>query len=472
MADHHYHHKNHDQNGLKQTEVVVVMVPLPAQGHLNQLLQLSRLISSYDIPVHYVCTSTHIRQAKLRVHGWNPLDIPNIHFHELSTPAFISPPPNPDASIQFPSHLQPLFEALTQLRQPTAAIFRALSSTAKRVIIIHDSMMSSVVQDVTCIPNAESYMFHSVSAFATFFYLWEILGKPFPLDAKIVEDLPSLEGCFTPEFIELIDTQTNYLNFSSGYLFNTCKAIEGVFLDFLAREEITAKSVKQWAIGPFNPVEVSDETQRHKCLEWLDKQAPNSVIFVSFGTSTSLRDEQIKELALGLERSEQKFIWVLRDADKGDVFVGETRRAQLPKGFEERVEGKGMVVRDWAPQLQILGHKSTGGFMSHCGWNSCMESISMGVPIAAWPVHSDQPRNTMLITKLLKVGLVVKDWARRDELVSSSMVETAVKSLMVSKEGDDLRKRVVEMSGAVKRSVQEGGVSRMELDSFVAHITR
>ncbi|XP_059646271.1 zeatin O-glucosyltransferase-like [Cornus florida] len=466
-----------DQNGLKEAQVVVVMVPLPAQGHLNQLLQLSRLISAYDMPVHYVCTTTHIRQAKLRVHGWNPLDNANIHFHELSTPAFISPPPNPNANIQFPSHLQPLLEASTQLRQPTAAIFRALSSTAKRVIIIHDSLMSSVVQDVTCIPNAESYMFHSVSAFFTFFHFWEIMGKSFPVDAKILQDLPSEEGCYTPEFVEFIHTQVNCWNFSSGYLYNSCKAIEGerVFIDLLAREEIT-QNMKQWAIGPFNPVEVCDEKkpsdQRHKCLEWLDKQVPNSVIFVSFGTTTSLSDEQIKELAIGLERSEQKFIWVLRDADKGDVFVGETRRAQLPKGFEERVEGKGMVVRDWAPQLQILGHESTGGFMSHCGWNSCMESISMGVPIAAWPMHSDQPMHTMLVTKLLKVGLVVKDWAHRKELVSSSTIETAVKRLMASKEGDDMRKRVVEMSGAVKRSVEEGGVSRMELDSFIAHITR
>ncbi|XP_059650721.1 UDP-glycosyltransferase 76E1-like [Cornus florida] len=175
-----------------------------------------------------------------------------------------------------------------------------------------------------------------------------------------------------------------------------------------------------------------------------------------------------KELEKGLkEETKQPFIWVLRD-----MFVGETRRAQLPKGFEERVEGKGMVVKDWAPQLQILGHESIRGFMSYCGWNSCMESISMGVPIAAWPVHSNQLRNTILVIKLLKVGLVVNDWARRDELVSSSTVEIDMKRLLVSKEGVDLRKRVVEMSGAVKQLVEEGDVSRMELDSFVAHITR
>ncbi|KAA8517142.1 hypothetical protein F0562_017435 [Nyssa sinensis] len=160
-----------------------------------------------------------------------------------------------------------------------------------------------------------------------------------------------------------------------------------------------SKTKKQWAIGPFNPVAISDDkksNQRHKSLKWLDKQAPNSVIFVSFGTTTSLSDEQIKALAIALEKSEQKFIWVLRDADKGDVFEGE----------------------------------------------------------------------------VLKVGVVVKDWARQGELVTSLTVEEAVKRLMASKEGDDIRKRAAELGVAVRQSVAEGGVSRMELDSFIAHITR
>lgn len=110
-------------------------------------------------------------------------------------------------------------------------------------------------------------------------------------------------------------------------------------------------------------------------MEWLDKQAPNSAIYISFGATTSLADKQIKELAIGLEESKTKFILVLRDADQGYVFAGADRRAELSEGFEERVAGTGMVLKDWAPQIDILGHPSTGGFMSHSGWNSCMESI-------------------------------------------------------------------------------------------------
>ncbi|CAL5435021.1 unnamed protein product [Camellia sinensis] len=475
---------NHGQNALEQHQVVVVMVPFPAQGHLNQLLQLSRLLSSsfssyhHHIPIHYVGCAAHNRQAKLRVHGWDPISSTNnnnnIHFHDFSTPHFLSPPPNPNASIKFPSHLQPSFDASTQLREPVGAFLRTLSASARRVVVIHDSLMASVVQDVASIPNAESYVFRSVSAFTLFLYTWEAMERPFAIDAEILKDVPSLEGCFTAEFERFLSNQVDYQKYSSGYLYNTSKAIEGPYLNLLAKEQIS-KGKKHWAIGPFNPVAIQHSTntnQRHECLKWLDKQPPNSVIYVSFGTTTSFTDEQIRELAVGLEQSGHKFIWVLREADKGDVFVGEVRRAELPKGYEERVKGRGMVVGEWAPQLEILGHPSTGGFVSHCGWNSCMESLSMGVPILAWPMHSDQPRNTVLVTKFLKVGVVLKDWGRREELVTATMVAEVVKRLMGSEEGDNIRKRAAELGGAVREAVAEGGVSRMELDSFVAHISR
>ncbi|CAK9139915.1 unnamed protein product [Ilex paraguariensis] len=475
MANHHHHYQqNHNQNGQKHGQVIVVMVPFPAQGHLNQLLNLSRLISSYAIPVHYVGTTTHNRQAKLRVHGWDPLSATNIHFHEFPTPYFPSPPPNPTASVKFPSHLQPSFNASSHLRNPVSTLIRTLSVTSRRIIVVHDSLMGSVVQDVASLPNAESYVFHSVSAFTMLFFLWEQMGRPFAVDAEMLKDLPSLEGCFTSEFLKFVNTQHGNVKMNSGRIYNTCRLIEAPYLDLLSKEQIS-RGKKQWALGPFNPVAITKNkksSQMHKCLGWLDKQSQTSVIFVSFGTTTSLTDEQIKELAIGLEKSEQRFIWVLRDADKGDVFDGERRRVELPKGFEERVRGQGLVERDWAPQLEILGHPSTGGFMSHCGWNSCMESITMGVPIAAWPMHSDQPRNTVLITKLLKVGIDVKEWARRDELVSSSMVEKVVKRLMVEEEGGEIRKRAAQLGSAVRLSVAHGGGARMEFDSFIAHITR
>lgn len=472
----HVYRQKHDQNGLKSSHVVVVVVPFPAQGHLNQLLHLSSLVSSYKIPIHFVGTTTHNCQARLRVHGCDPLNISNIFFHDFEIPSFRSPPPNPNATIKFPSHLQPSFNASSHLRKHVAALLRFLSLSARRIVVIHDTMMAYAVQDFTSIPNAESYTFRTISAFASFWYFWEAMERPFPVDDKLQRDLPSLEACFTSEFKNFISFQVQYAKFSSGNLYNSSKVIEGNFLDLLEKEPIKGNK-KLWAVGPLNPIAKSDQNKnsgpRHACLHWLDKQPLKSVIFVSFGTTTSLTDQQIREIAIGLEKSEVKFIWALRDADKGDIFSGKVRKTELPKGYEDRVKKRGVVVRDWAPQLEILGHPSTGGFMSHCGWNSCMESISHGVPIAAWPMHSDQPRNSTLITKLLKIGIVVRNWAARDELVKSSTIQTAVKRLIASKEGAELRKRAAELSISVRKSVAEGGIiTRMELDSFVAHITR
>ncbi|XP_071912150.1 zeatin O-glucosyltransferase-like [Coffea arabica] len=101
-----------------------------------------------------------------------------------------------------------------------------------------------------------------------------------------------------------------------------------------------------------------------------------------------------------------------------------------------------------------------------------MESISMGVPVAAWPMHSDQPRNALLLEKVLKIGLIVRDWSKQTELVTSITVENAVRRLMDSAEGEEMRQRAKLLTKAVKDSVMEGGVSRLEMDSFIAHIRR
>lgn len=471
------HQQTQGQNGLKQTQVVVVMVPFPAQGHLNQLLHLSRLILSYNIPVHYVGAAAYNSQAKLRVHGWDLHVAANIHFHDFETPPFLCPPSNPNASkSKFLSHLPPVFniKASNYLQKPVSVLLRELSCKTRRVIVIHDSIMRSVIQEVPLISNAESYTFHSVSAFTVYLYIWERMGKTIEANGVIPKEIPPLEDCFTSEFADYISSQYGYKKFNSGCLYNTCKLIEGAYMDLLEKGTMK-ENIKHWALGPFNPVtlpERKSSKEKHFCLAWLDKQARNSVIYVSFGTTTTMNDEQIKELAIGLKQSNQKFIWVLRDADKGDVFNGDERRTELPKGYEDSVDGIGLVVRDWAPQLEILAHPATGGFMSHCGWNSCVESITMGVPIAAWPMHSDQPRNAVLITKLLKIGVVVKDWARRKEIVTSKLVDSSVRKLMATKEGDGTRKRAAKLGDAVRRSVGEGGVSRMEMDSFIAHITR
>ncbi|KAL5546353.1 hypothetical protein UlMin_006040 [Ulmus minor] len=473
-----YVHDKQPPNGQNPSQVVVVMVPLPAQGHLNQLLHLSRLISAYKIPVHFIGSATHNRQAKLRVHGWNPNSTTNnyIHFHDFAIPTPPPPPPNPSSPIitKFPSHLVSTFEAAGHLREPVATLLRQLSSDARRVIVIYDALMVPVVQDVGSIQNAESYTFQTVSAFVALLNSWEAMGKPLEEELKtlIPQDVPSFEGCVPFEILGFLIPRFEMIQkLNSSNIYNTSRVIEGTYIELLDK---ILQNKKNWAIGPFNPVlEKKASNGKHFCLEWLDRQQPNSVIYASFGTTTAFTDQEIEELAIGLEQSGQKFIWVVRDADKGDVFDEEqVRKVELPKGYEERVKSRGIVVRDWAPQLEILSHSSTGGFLSHCGWNSCMESITMGVPIGAWPMHSDQPRNTVLLTKLLKVGIVVRDWKLRDEVATADVVANGVKKLMASEEGEEIRKRAAKLGGSVRQSMDDGGASRLELDSFVAHLSR
>ncbi|KAK6127387.1 hypothetical protein DH2020_038869 [Rehmannia glutinosa] len=228
--------------------------------------------------------------------------------------------------------------------------------------------------------------------------------------------------------------------FFCGDIYNSSRIIEDVYLNLLS-----TGSEKKWAVGPFNPVVINPDDQsglsRHKCLDWLDKQGLNSVIYISFGTTSSFSDEQIKEIAIGLEKSNQKFIWVLREADKGDIFTGEIRKPELPDGFEERVKERGLIRSAWAS-------------------------------MATWPMHSDQPTNAVLVTKVLRIGVEVRDWACREGVVPSGVVENSVKKLMASGEGDEMRKRAKELGDGVKSSLMEGGISRKEMDSFIAHITR
>ncbi|KAL8467538.1 hypothetical protein ACS0TY_030967 [Phlomoides rotata] len=447
-------------------QVVVVTVPFPAQGHLNQLLQLSCIVSSYHIPVHYVGFALHNRQAKVRINGLCPQQVAKINFHDIPTLPFVSPPPDPNSTNKFPAQLQPAWDAALNLRQPVGDYLRDMAGKFKRVVVVHDPLMAFVVQDVASIPNAESYAYNCISAVSKIHFIWE--GKPFPVEHP--KELPPSEGLVSDEIIYLDSLQSQALSYRAGDLYNACRLIEAPYLEVLERDEVSGGR-KSWAIGPILPSKLSSSNQ-HICLAWLDKQEPKSVIYVSFGTTVSLADEHVKELAHGLERSKVKFLWVLRDADKGDVFDGQVRRNELPEGFEERVEGVGMVVRDWAPQPQILAHASTGGFMSHCGWNSCTESITLGVPIAAWPMHSDQPVNTAFVTDVLKTGLVVREWKQRMEVVKASTIENVVRRLMASEEGDVIRKRAEEVGTVVRQATQPGGASRLELDSFIDHITR
>ena len=435
-------------------DVAVVIVAFPAQGHLNQMLHLSRLLAIHGLTVHFAGSATHNRQVRVRLNSWE-LGSYNILFDDLPLPPFSSPIPNPSSPVKFPSHLQPSFQAYLKLQSPLRSLLQTLSLSSRRVAVIHDSLMSFAAEEAALLPNGEAYVFHSVSAFALLQYLRAVSGAA---------ALP-LDGCFTAEFLDFIRQQHRRAPQPEGRIFNTCRALEGEFIDLLAQEP-SLRCKNFFSCGPFNP---TFTRPRHALTKWLDAQPPESVVYLSFGTTTTMSESQILEIASGLESSGQRFIWVLREPDRGDVFSGHNI---LAEDLEERMSGVGVVVRDWAPQPEILGHVSTALFVTHCGWNSCMESLCAGVPVAAWPMHSDQPKNAFLLTELLKVGVPMLDWRRREESVLASDVEATIRKLMDSEEGKEMRSRAKAVGAAVRSAARDAGASVEELRSLVTHITR
>uniref|UniRef100_A0A0C9RJQ7 Glycosyltransferase n=1 Tax=Wollemia nobilis TaxID=56998 RepID=A0A0C9RJQ7_9CONI len=458
-------------------ETLVIVVPLPAQGHLNQLLHLSRILALRGLGVLYVAPSTHIQQVRHRVQGWASHDF-DIRFQEFPMPDFLGGEPNPESSRKFPEHFMPLFEAFEEQLPPHLdhLLSTVCSSNDKRVVVVHDST-AGFVQTVAAKHEIPAYVFRPIGVYSSV-----SLRQPQDGTADSSPFNVSLTRRAPERWWKFIARQRSLLGPAKGYILNSFYALESEFIN-RARERLASGGKPVWTVGPLLPQEFLDNGQGLKLptdseyLTWLDTQAPASVLYVSFGSVSSLSASEVRELAAGLERSGQPFLWVLRISDSAR-FSTESRsewiQKCLPEGYERRIEGRGVIVRDWAPQLQVLSHKSTGGFLTHCGWNSTLESITAGVPMVAWPLHSDQFGNSMLIVRELKVGVEVKEWrnAEKHEIVSAEEVEKAVKRLMLDEEGTQIRKRSQELRSEARKAVAEGGSSWRDLISLVHDISQ
>ncbi|KAM3388890.1 hypothetical protein ACQJBY_011184 [Aegilops geniculata] len=458
--------------------VAAVAVPFPAQGHLNQLLHLALHLAARGLSVHYTAPAPHVRQARARVHGWDPRALRPVRFHDLDLPAYERPPPDPTVPTSFPSHLMPMLDAfVAHARAPLARLLGSLSARHRRVVVVYDRLSSFAAAEAGRLPNGEAFCMQCVAM--SYNVAFKDAGHRLLRDHGM--DSHPADACMSKEFMEYIartwrDGQGAAVG---GMLINTCRALEGEFIDVEA-ESPEYSGQKIFAVGPLNPlldasVRAPGEA-RHGCLDWLDRQPPASVLYVSFGTTSSLLAEQVAEIAAALGESKQRFIWVLRDADRGvnDVHEEGTdgQHARLLSEFTRQTEGTGLVITGWAPQLEILAHGATAAFMSHCGWNSVMESLSHGKPILAWPMHSDQPWDAEFICKYLKAGLLVRPLEQRSTVVPSEVIREVIEKAMVSDEGLQARERANALGVSIRASVAQGGSSHLDLHKFIAHIAR
>uniref|UniRef100_A0ACD5YCD5 Uncharacterized protein n=1 Tax=Avena sativa TaxID=4498 RepID=A0ACD5YCD5_AVESA len=461
------------------SSVALVAVPFPAQGHLNQLMHLSLLVASRGLSVHYAAPAAHVRQAKSRVHGWDAKALASIHFHDLDVPTFKSPDPDPAAASPFPSHLLPMWETYSAAaRVPLASLLERLSATHRRVVVVYDHMNSFAAAEAARV-DGEAYGLVCVAI--SNHLAWMPDGHQLLRDRGL-RSVP-MDACMSKEFVEYMARVTTEAE-GAGFLMNTCRALEGEFLDAVA-DIPDIKRQKRFAVGPLNPLlpvatepklEREVATPRHECMRWLDAQPPASVLYVSFGTTSSFLPEQIAELAAAIKGSKQRFIWVLRDADRADIFAGNSGGDSQPRYekllSEEQAQGTGLVITGWAPQLEILAHGATAAFMSHCGWNSTMESLSHGKPILAWPMHSDQPWDAELLCNYLRVAMLVRPWEKHGEVVAAEAIQVVIENAMLSEKGTALRQRAKLLGEAVRAAVADNGSSTKDLHDFVAHITR
>uniref|UniRef100_A0A0C9S6H0 Glycosyltransferase n=1 Tax=Wollemia nobilis TaxID=56998 RepID=A0A0C9S6H0_9CONI len=250
---------------------------------------------------------------------------------------------------------------------------------------------------------------------------------------------------------------------AAGILINTFAELEEDVVNALREGKVLSSSAAAMpSIYPVGPLisSKSDRPDDSECLKWLDQQPPSSVLFVSFGSGATLSVEQIAELALGLEASGHRFLWVVRGPHKYITFSPKQETSVshlLPEGFESRTKDRGLVVPFWAPQVPVLSHPSTGGFFSHSGWNSTLESISHGVPIISWPFFAEQRLNRFLLVNQYKVAIEAK--TETDGFLRREEAERVVRELMEGKEGARVREKMREMKEKAKIALAEGGSS-------------
>ncbi|EOY32552.1 hypothetical protein QUC31_019369 [Theobroma cacao] len=256
---------------------------------------------------------------------------------------------------------------------------------------------------------------------------------------------------------------------SGGILFNTVEEFDHIGLTYFKRKLGTPV----WPVGPIllsieNRARVGKEAgiTPEFCKAWLDTKPQNSVLYVSFGSMNTISSSQMMQLAKALEVSGKNFIWVVRPPIGFEINSEFKAKEWLPGGFEERIREskKGLVVHKWAPQLEILSHKSTSAFLSHCGWNSVLESLSHGVPLIGWAMAAEQFFNVKFLVEDVGVCVEVargktcevkhEDIAAKIELVMSDCMKGKEMRRKASKVGEMIKNAMKDEKGFKGSSVK------------------
>ncbi|CAK9133716.1 unnamed protein product [Ilex paraguariensis] len=457
----------------------ILLVTLPAQGHVNPSLQLAKRLIQMDVEVTFATSlSAHRRMTKTT----RPLK--GFNFAAFSDGNDDGLPRSDTDPNQYMSKirnrgsqfLKEIIKASANEGRPiTCLVYSLLLPWAAEVAReFHIPAALLWIQPATVL-DIYYYYFHG------FFDInvenckdpsWSIelpglpLVKSHDLPSYI---LPSNSNKFNPlqffkEQVETVDEETNPI-----ILVNSFDALEPEALKAIDKYNLIG-------IGPLIPsafLDGNDPTdtsfggdlfdKSNTYIEWLNSKPKSSVVYVSFGSILSLPKRQMEEIARGLLKSCRPFLWVVKAKENGE----EEREVDKLNCIEE-LEQQGMVV-PWCSQLEVLSHPSLGCFVTHCGWNSTLESFVTGVPVVAFPHWSDQTTNAKMIEDVWKTGVRVKP--NGEGTVEDDKLKQCIEMVMGGGErGEEMRRNAKKWKDLAREAIREGGSSDKNLTAFFKEI--
>lgn len=466
-----------------------VFIPFPAQGHITPMLKLAKLLHHRGFFITFVNTEyNHKRLLKSR--GPDSLKgLPDFRFETISDGIFQG---NKNDDIEKTQHVPSLCESTKRnCLKPLQELLQRLNSSlgvARVTCIVSDGVMSFTLEasEELGIPNLVFWTTSACgflsykqcinlmdsgiipfkdSSFLTNGYMdtevdW-ILGKK----QIAMKDLPILIRTTNPQdvILNFLKGEIESASRASAIILHTFHELESDVLEALSSN----LSPKIYAIGPLqlhldqipenklNSIGSNLWEEEDQCTQWLDMKEPNSVIYVNFGSVRVLKKEEIVELAWGLANSNKNFLWVIRR----DLVMGGIKT--LPKEFFDETKERGLIA-SWCAQEEVLHHPSIGGFFTHNGWNSTIESISAGVPMICWPYSSEQRPNCLYVCTEWGIGMAIDgDNLKRNE------VAWVVRELMEEEKGKMMKKKAMEWKRVVEEATRPGGSSSLNLENMV-----
>lgn len=429
----------------------IALLPSAGMGHLVPFSRLAAALSALGCDVSFVVVHPTVSAAETR----HVSDL-FAAFPAIRPLPFHLPPLNSSVQVD-PFFLQ--FEAIRlSAPQLIPSLLNSSSSSSSNsssppvsALVIDISLASAIIPVAAEFRLPSHILFTSSAAMLSlcaYFptYADAAAGVIGDIDIPGVQTLPrswlpqALHNpghLFTTQFVE----NGRALGKADGIVVNTFDAIEREALAALNAGEVAPGLPPVIAVGPLlppPPLRLRGGPRASPPLSWLDAQPPRSVVYVGFGSRTAMSSAQKRELAIGLEMSGCKFLWVVksrvvdRDEDEGEDREEEEEEDNSEiREVLERVKGRGMVVKGWVEQAEVLGSESVGGFISHCGWNSVTEAAVRGTPVLAWPRHGDQRVNAEVVRRC-GLGIWEEEWSWEGEngVVRGEAIARCVRRLM------------------------------------------